>query len=48
MSVKDNGKNRLKALLSEILEAHAQTRVNGNVASHSTATTNGSNLHRRF
>lgn len=48
MSARDLGRNKLKKLLNEILERFAKTRVNGNVASHSTASTNGKNLHTCF
>jgi integrase len=48
MNEKNSGRNLLKKLLSEILGKHAKTRVNGNVASHSTAATQGTNLHTCF
>lgn len=44
MSANDNDRKKMRKLLSEILDKHAKTRVNGNVASHSTASTNGTNL----
>jgi site-specific recombinase XerD len=48
MSARDAGRQQLERLLNEILGRFAKTRVNGNVASHSTASTNGANLHTCF
>lgn len=45
---KNKGKGKLKALLNAILEIFARKRVNGDTASHSTATTMGQVLHTCF
>lgn len=48
MEKKENGRAAMRKALNRIFEQHARTRVNGNVASHSTATTNGSNISTCF